>query len=286
MRQWKFLFLMLLLACFAALPATAQTVIAQISDTHIGLKRAPDAAENLRRVVEMVNQRHPDAVIVTGDIGENPQGWQQARQILSKLVTPVYYVPGNHDDSANTVDHYRAVFGKNYYRFQVKDLTFFALDSQLLGNFDVFESRTVLPLSAKGQAESEQMLNWFSNAISAELREEAATTPRGGAGSRPRSVFVIQHVPLSRAGLFPNDPKPYWTCQEPYRSRELALLHRLGVRHVFLGHWHKGMVYEEDGITYHVAPATSWSPFGAPLGFAMHKIDPDGFVHTEFIYLH
>ncbi len=286
MTRVRLALLILLLACLCALTAGAQVVIAQISDTHIGLKRAPEAAENLRRVVQMVNQRNPDAVIVTGDIGENPQGWQEARQILSKLVAPVYYVPGNHDDNAATVSRYRAVFGDNYYRFRVKDLTFFAIDSQLLGNFDVFESRTVLPLSSQGQAESAQMLDWFSDVVSAELRNQATTTPRGGAGSRPRFVFVMQHVPLSRAGLFPNDPKPYWTCQEPYRSRELALLHRLGVRHVFLGHWHKGMVYEEDGITYHVAPATSWSPFGAPLGFALHKIDPDGFVHTEFVYLH
>jgi DNA repair exonuclease SbcCD nuclease subunit len=285
MHRLKFVLMALLLACCGALAADAQVVIAQISDTHLRLKRAPEAAQNLRRVVEMVNQRHPDAVIVSGDIGENTQAWQEAKQILSGLTAPVYYVPGNHDDTANTVGRYRSVFGDNYYRFRVKDLTFFAIDSQLLGNFDVFESRTVLPLSAQGQAESAQMLDWFSNEIAAELRQEAATTPRGGAGSRPRLVFVVQHVPLSRAGSFPNDPKPYWTCQEPYLSRELALLHRLGVRHVFLGHWHRGMVYEADGITYHVAPATSWSPFGAPLGFALHKIDPDGFVNTEFVYL-
>ena len=95
----------------------------------------------------------------------------------------------------------------------------------------------------------------------------------------------MQHVPISRADGFPNDPKPYLTTQEPYRSRELDLLRRLGVKHVFVGHWHKGMVYNADGLTYHVAPATSWSPFGAPLGFAMHTISDHGDVQTEFVYL-
>jgi hypothetical protein len=33
---------------------------------------------------------------------------------LSKVKAPVYYVPGNHYDSANTVDHFRSLFGKGY----------------------------------------------------------------------------------------------------------------------------------------------------------------------------
>lgn len=275
---------LLLLLCLA-LPSAAQVVIAQISDTHLGLPRAPQAADNLRRTVELVNARHPDAVIVSGDIGENPKAWQEARQILSALQAPAYYVPGNHDVNARNLDRYRAVFGKDYYEFRVKNLTFFALDSQLLGNYDVFESRAVMPLGAEGQAESAKMLDWFGGEVDRERREVAREQPHGGAGAAPDPVFVVQHIPLSRDGNFPDDPKPYWTCQEPYRSRELALLHRLGVRHVFAGHWHSGRVYEADGITYHVAPSTSVSLFGDPLGFALHTITPEGLVRTEIVHL-
>jgi 3',5'-cyclic AMP phosphodiesterase CpdA len=267
----------------AGLLAAAQITIAQISDTHLGLKRAPEAASNLRRVVEMVNQRPPDAVIISGDIGENPGAWKEARAILSKVRAPVYYVPGNHDDSANSVDRYRSVFGKNYYEFKVKNATFFALDSQLLGNFDVFESRQIMPLSAIGQAESAKMLDWLSKEIDG-MQERSAQT-RGGAAAEPGLVFVVQHVPISRNGGFPPDAKPYWTVQEPYRSRELELLRRLGVKHVFAGHWHAGMVFQADGITYHLVPATSWSPFDHPLGFAMHSISANGDVKTEFVSL-
>jgi DNA repair exonuclease SbcCD nuclease subunit len=267
-----------------ALPAAAQITIAHISDTHLGLKRAPQAAGNLRRVVEMVNQRHPDAVIVSGDIGENPQAWRQAQEILSKLRGPVYYVPGNHDESTLTIERYRSVFGKNYYEFKVKNATFFALDSQLLGNFDVFESRRVMPLTAIGKVESGRMLDWFGRQIDETMQEHSAQA-HGGAGGNPGLVFVVQHVPISRNRGFPPDPKPYWTVQEPYRSREIELLHRLGVKHVFAGHWHAGMVFQADGITYHVAPATSWSPFDYPLGFAIHTISGNGDVKTEFVKL-
>lgn len=265
------------------IPAAAQITIAQISDTHLGLKRAPEAASNLRYVVDMVNQRHPDAVIVSGDIGENPEAWREARELLGKLKAPVYYVPGNHDDSANTVERYRSVFGKNYYEFKVKNATFLALDSQLLGNFDVFESHQIIPLTAVGQAESAKMLDWFGRQTDDIQRRSAQM--RGGRAAEPDLVFVVQHVPISRNHGFPVDPKPYWTIQEPYRSRELELLHRLGVKHVFAGHWHSGMVFQADGITYHLAPATSWSPFNYPLGFAMHTISPSGDVKTEFVDL-
>lgn len=267
-----------------AVSAPAQVRIAHISDTHIGLKRAPQASQNLRKVVDMVNARRPDSVIVTGDIGEGPPAWREARQILANLKAPVYYVPGNHDVNSRNVERYRAVFGRDYYQFRVKGLIFYALNSQLLGNYDVFESRDPLPLPAETRAGSGKMFEWLGHAANNE-REFASRRPRGGSAEDKHLAFAMQHVPISRAGGFPNDPKPYWTTQEPYRSRELQLLRRLGVRHVFLGHWHKGLVYEADDLTYHVAPATSWSPFGAPLGFAMHTISEDGQVKTELVYL-
>ena len=123
------------------------------------------------------------------------------------------------------------------------------------------------------------MLDWFAKNIDDYKRDQ---------NKSPGNVaFVMQHVPISRAdgGAFPADPKPYWTTQEPYRSRELELLHRLGVKHVFAGHWHKGMVYQADGLTYHLAPATSWSAFDKHLGFAMHTISRNGDVKTEFVYI-
>src|SRR5207248_2171166 len=85
-------------------------LIAQISDTHLGLARAPDAADNLRKVVNMVNQRHPDAVLVTGDIGETPEAWAEARGILQDLqAKSVFYIPGNHDVNAHNLERWRAL---------------------------------------------------------------------------------------------------------------------------------------------------------------------------------
>jgi len=285
----RLLSFLLLLAALPAASAAAdrkdsddKLVIAQISDTHLGLARAPDAADNLRKVVNMVNQRHPDAVLVTGDIGENPEAWAEARGILQDLqAKSVFYIPGNHDVNAHNLERWRSAWGPDYKEFHIKWLTIFGLDSQLLGNYDNFDSHSVVPLSSQGQAESKKMLDWFAKEIDDE-KADATRHPENR-----QVVLVMQHVPVSRAdgGRFPNDPKPYWTVQEPYRSGELELLRRLGVRDVIVGHWHIGMVYDADGITYHVAPAVSWSAWEKRLGFAMHTINRDGRVHTDFVYI-
>ena len=254
-------------------PAAAQVTIAQLSDTHLGEKRAPHAAENLRQAVAMINDRHPDAVVLSGDIGENPQQWQQAREILKNLRAPLYYVPGNHDVHSNDVERYRRVFGKDYYTFRVKYVTFVVIDSQLLGNYDKYEAKQPVALSGEAEEESERMLDWLSGLAKKRERDD-----------REDVVIGIQHIPVFHDGRFP-DPKPYWIISEPYRSREMKLLHELGIKDMLVGHWHVARIFERDGITWRVAPSTAWLPWGGELGFAMHSISSNGKVDTDFVAL-
>jgi Icc protein len=261
-------------------PATAQITVVQISDTHLADKHAPHAADNLKQAVKMINDRHADAVVLSGDIGENPQAWEEARSILKKLKSPLYYAPGNHDVHSHDLDRYRDVFGKDYYTFNVKGVTFVVIDSQLLGNFDVYEAKSPTPLPPEMDDESERMLDWLSGLRSEDQdRDDAAS-----ASGRKKTFIGVQHIAVFRDGSFP-DPKPYWVVNDPYRSKELKILHELGVKHMLVGHWHNGRVFEKEGITWHVAPSTAWLPWGGRLGFAVHTISPDGDVHTEFVDL-
>jgi DNA repair exonuclease SbcCD nuclease subunit len=268
----KLIFAGILFPIFFLMPtnSAAQVTIAQLSDTHLGEPRAPHARDNLRQAVEMINDRHPDAVILSGDIGENPRAWDEARAILKKLKSPLYYAPGNHDVHSNDVERYRRVFGKDYYEFTLKNVMFVVIDSQLLGNFDHYEAKSPIPLPAETQAESERMLAWLAG-----LRQESAE-------KNATVIIGVQHIPNFRDGRFP-DPKPYWVVDEPYRWREMDLLKQLGIKHMLVGHWHNGRVFEREAITWHVAPATSWLPWGGELGFAMHTISENGNVHTEFV---
>ncbi|HLK52472.1 MAG TPA: metallophosphoesterase [Candidatus Angelobacter sp.] len=286
-------------------PANAQVTIAQLSDTHLGEANSPHAEENLRRAVDMINDRHPDAVVLSGDIGENPEQWQRARQILKGLKARIYYAPGNHDVHSNDVAQYRRVFGPDYYSFHVKGVTFLVINSQFFGNYDQFGLQTLAPLSSQNQVEAEKMLAWLANP---DLRHGGGNPGRHGDadqndnrqtndgkdnddqgrdGDNGKKIIIgIQHIPVFRAENLLPDPKPYWVINEPYRSREMALLHQLGVKHMLVGHWHVGGVFEKDGITWHVAPSTGrMLPWSGQLGFAMHTISSNGDVKTEFVSL-
>ena len=257
------------LALSLGVSSTAQITIAQISDTHLGEKRAPHAPENLLRAVDMINQRRPDAIILSGDVGENPSAWRQAQSILKKLRAPLYVAPGNHDVHSSDLERYRGVFGRDYFSFEIKGIIFIVINSQLLGNYDNYEAKTPEPLPPEAEVESERMLAWLAD-----------LTGR----TRNHVTIGVQHIPVFHDDGFP-DPKPYWIVSEPYRSREMNLLDRLGIKHMLVGHWHNGRVFERDGITWHVAPATSWLPWGGQLGFAMHTMTPNGDVRTEFVAL-
>lgn len=219
----------------------------------------------------MINVRHPDAVILSGDIGENQQDRELVKTILKVLNAPVYYVPGNHDvHDTNDIEIYRKQFGPDYYCFQVKFVEVLALDSELLGNYDKYDHwKTLPPLSSGMEAESKKMLNWL------------AKQPRPGEG---KVVIAVQHIPPYRDNAFP-DNNAYWIVNAPYAQREADLLYKLGVKHLLAGHWHIGRVFEKNGLTIHVAPATSWLPFGGKLGFAIHTITVNGDLHTEFVPL-
>jgi DNA repair exonuclease SbcCD nuclease subunit len=245
-----------------------QVSIVQISDTHLGDHHAPHAAENLKQAVKMINDRHPDAVILSGDIGENPKDWDEARSILKNLKAPLYYLPGNHDVHSKDVDRYRNVFGKDYYKFEVKFVRFIVIDSQLLGNYDVYGAKSPEPLPPETEDESQRMLSWLNG-----LPEESRTSKQ--------VVIGVQHIPVFHDGKFP-DPKPYWVISEPYRSKEMKALRHLGIKDMLVGHWHNGRVFDREGITWHVAPSSAWLPWGGELGFAVHTISPDGRVRTQF----
>jgi 3',5'-cyclic AMP phosphodiesterase CpdA len=264
------LLLSILFAGMLLSAASAQDItIAHLSDLHIGLTNKPGTEQRLQQAIDMLRPRHIDAVVVSGDMGDQfESSWKTARTMLASLHVPVYYVPGNHDDNAATTARYNSVFGKDYYVFEVKGIHFVALDSQLLGNFRTFQSATPLPVPKEDDAAAEKMLAWL----------DSLHLHLGG------PVIALQHVPPDRPSPETSpDDKPYWILHDPWRTRELDALRKLGVKDILAGHWHQGTVYDVDGFTIHVAPATSWSP-KSKLGFALETISPSGEVKTEFVY--
>lgn len=267
LRMSLILFLLLMVTFSFPASSAPEITIAQLSDLHLGMAAHAGSEQRLRQAIAMLKGRHLDAVIVTGDIGDKfEQSWSEAREMLSALKAPVYYVPGNHDVTARTVPRYKRVFEHDYYTFTVGGIHFVALDSQLLGNFSHFESQQPELPAKEDEGAAEKMLAWLN----------------GLHFSGP--VIAVQHVPPDRPSPRTSpDNRPYWILHDPWRTRELNALRKLGVKDILAGHWHQGTIYEADGFTLHIAPATSWSP-KSKLGFAIHTISASGQVKTQFIY--
>lgn len=97
-------------------------IIAQISDTHIvpkgqEWKSLPktQVAGRLRLVVDNLNRLNPkpDVVLLTGDAIDDAgrEGYDHLKEILESLTTPLYIIPGNHD---NREDMRKAFSHENY----------------------------------------------------------------------------------------------------------------------------------------------------------------------------
>src|SRR5205807_2291365 len=126
------------------------------------------------------------AVIVTGDIGERESAWDEAKKILSGLKPKTFYVPGNHDVTANkpqSLAAWRGDFGNDYYEAHVKNVTIIALDGQLMGNYDKFNQKKASPLNST--ADSDRMLSWLANEGG---RDTAESLKAGGGSERMRQA--------------------------------------------------------------------------------------------------
>jgi len=209
----------------------------QISDTHIG----PDQDFELYEVntyraatalVDAVNRAPAEAsfIIHTGDIVAHPddRAYHLAGEVFSRLRLPVYYVTGNHDDSAMV--RKALVFGecsfqpagtrRLSYRFEVGHHTFLALDAR---GPDAIDPHGILA--------DEQL-----EVLAGELAE----------GEGPLTVFV--HFPP-----LPMDSR--WLDEEMLllngaRMHELLRTASGRLRGVFFGHVHRGTVTFRDGILY------------------------------------
>jgi 3',5'-cyclic-AMP phosphodiesterase len=114
------------------------TVLAQLSDPHLRVG-ADDrgAARALETAVAAVLglRPAPDAVLVSGDLGERgePGEYSRARELLAPLPMPVHVLAGNHDDA----EALAAAFGSPArYTVDVGDLALVGCDTTLPGRME------------------------------------------------------------------------------------------------------------------------------------------------------
>ncbi|MDP7638253.1 MAG: metallophosphoesterase [Candidatus Hydrogenedentes bacterium] len=104
--------------------------VAHITDTHIGSNRHPRSSGAIfADIVDAVNAKAPDLVLVTGDLTEDgdPKQFQSFVSLLNRIEAPTFVCAGDHDRQGR---NYEAYFGKVSYAFRFGPDGYLAFDSK------------------------------------------------------------------------------------------------------------------------------------------------------------
>jgi 3',5'-cyclic AMP phosphodiesterase CpdA len=223
-------------------PAAAKGELSfvQISDSHLGFNKPanPDVAGTLHATIDKINalEAAPDFIIHTGDITHNAKAgeFDSVQGILeSSKQKQVFYVPGEHDVSADDGKLYLERYGKGskgrgWYSFDQKGVHFIGLVN-------------VGAIEGMGKLGDEQ-LAWLAD----DLKAKSASTP----------IVLFAHIPLWAVY-----PEWGWTTQDSEQA--LGHLKRFGSVTVLNGHIHQVMQKMEGNVTFHTAMSTAF-PQPAP----------------------
>ena len=222
--------------------AAAPFTFVQLSDSHIGFNKPPnaDARATFREAIAKVKALsvRPDFVIHTGDVSQlsRDEEFDDADQMLKGLGLPVFFIPGEHDmldpegGKAFLTRFGKGSKGAGWYSFDHRGVHFVAL-------VNVAD----LKPGGMGNLGTEQ-LAW--------LKDDLA----GRSSSQPLVVFA--HIPL-------------WTVYADWgwgtddSAEALKLLARFGSVTVLNGHIHQITQKVEGRIAFHTARSTAF-PQPAP----------------------
>lgn len=241
------------------IPSEVTLRFVHISDTHISHdpeyilpEAAHTPANGARALVDAINNLpfEPDFVLHTGDVvyDPDPLAYVAARDILSKIRFPVYYLAGNHDDR----DLLQRIM----------------LDREPLTPFDYqFEAKGVQVVCVDSNGPAQQPAGFVTSDQIARLEGICKDTE----DQRPLVIAVHHNV-------LPNGI-PWWddfmrmTNGQEFHEALLPARHRL--RGVFHGHVHQPVDTYRDGVLYS-GVSSSWYQIHAFPGQKDTVGDEDG----------
>lgn len=112
--------------------------ILQITDTHMGLSKKAENKDGLKVLIEKANNENADFIVITGDITDSAQYYEQDYPYLVNTMDelcniPAFIVPGNHDSqSAGKVvgkEIWKKVIGPVKWSFTYADWYFIGMDT-------------------------------------------------------------------------------------------------------------------------------------------------------------
>lgn len=237
--------------------ADATFSFVQISDSHIGFKKAPNpnVEATLRAALDHINAQsiRPDFVVHTGDLTHlsKPDEFDTVAELMRGVHTQrVFYVPGEHDVIGDNGAEYFRRFGEKgssggWYSFDHHGVHFVALVN-------------VLNLKAGG--------------LGALGTEQLAWMKRDLAGlSAEMPIVVFAHMPL-----WPLYPPWGWGTDDS--GEAMTLLKRFGSVTVLNGHIHQIQQKVEGNVTFYTARSTAYpqpAPGAGPAPGPLKDVPPD-----------
>jgi 3',5'-cyclic AMP phosphodiesterase CpdA len=226
-------------------------VLAQLSDSHIAVGRNDtDSAKALTAAVRAIDAlpAPPDAVIVTGDLVDDPSApaYERVRELLAPVSQPLFVIAGNHDDR-DALREYFALAGRDtgsvgapfQYVAELPGLRLVVCDSTLPGR-------------EEGSFDAERRA-WLATELAADVH-----TP---------TVVAIHHPPVLTS--FPAFDEIGIPPADRQGIAEVLTINPQ-VRRVICGHIHRGFFDVLAGCGVAVCPST-W--LQAPLEIGMTDID-------------
>lgn len=239
---------------------SAPFVVVQLSDPHIGADWGHgDPVATLAATVDAVRalETKPNAVLLTGDLADHAADdeYERLRQLVAQIGTPLFVLPGNHDDRTALRRHFDTPGAGSepvQYAVDLGPLRLVVLDS-------------TRPGEDGGELDAGR-LAWLEEALS-----DAPRTP---------TVLALHHPPLTTGiaamdeiGLPPTDVLALGDVLERHQQ----------VRRIVAGHLHLGISADLRGVNVLVAPSAylqATLDFGAetielsaePPGFVVHAL--------------
>jgi 3',5'-cyclic AMP phosphodiesterase CpdA len=208
---------------------------AQVSDSHIGFKGAPnpDVVGTFGHAIDQVNNLGytPDFVIHTGDLTHlsAPDQFDQVKQMIGGLRTPhVFTVPGEHDSVDDAGQKYRSVFGAGtsgdgWYSFDIAGVHLIALVN-------------TLNLKKLGHLGADQL-----DFVRKDIAGLSSDTP----------IIVFSHIPLF--AMYPD-----WGWGTDDATQALSLLSRFSSVTCLNGHVHQLFSKTEGNVTFYSGTTTAY----------------------------
>jgi 3',5'-cyclic AMP phosphodiesterase CpdA len=266
--------LFVVLSLFAILlPATAESpkpkpwFFVVLADPQFGMyakdKNFAQETANFEFAIANLNRLHPRFVVICGDVVNrtgDPAEIAEYKRVLQKLdpSIPVYNVVGNHDigniPTPDTLDRYRAAFGRDYYTLSQGDIFGIVLDSSLI------------QAPQKDPEAARQQEVWLEKTLAS-----AKSNPN-------RPMVVFQHIPYFIHS--PDEADGYFNIPQPARRKYLDLLEQAGVKYVFAGHYHRNAIGIDGPLTEVVTGAVGMPLGGSLSGFRVVTVEGPKFNST------